>query len=119
MTTLDSHYRGDTFVYGFTLGGGWVGADFTGGIKFTLRASKVTSSVTTDDDAIDQASVADGEIVLSGANGTITFQADRTTSWPTGRLYWDLQGVIDGSPDSVYTIDAGQIAILHDVTRST
>lgn len=119
MTTLDPHRRGDTFVYRFSLGNGWVGADFTGGVKFTLRSSIPNSGTTTDDDAIEQASVAAGEIVFSGATGVITIPASRTTSWPAASLHWDLQGVISGTPDVVYTIDDGAIRIKADVTRST
>jgi len=118
MTTLDPHRRGDTFVYGFTLGNGWVGSDFTGGVKFTLRSSPAPSATTTDDDAVDQASVANGEIVFSGAAGTITIPASRTNEWPAASLHWDLQGVISGSPDVVHTIDDGAIRIKADVTRS-
>lgn len=119
MTTLDPHRRGDTFEYSFTLGNGWVGADFTGGVKFTLRSAQVASSVVTDTDAIDQASVATGEIVFSGATATVTIPASRTTSWPAKQLYWDLQGVISGATPRVYTVDDGVIAIRPDITRST
>lgn len=119
MTTLDPHRRGDTFVRTFTLSSGWTGATFTGGVKWTLRQQHVESSVTTDADAIDQASVATGEIAFVGAVGTITIPASRTTSWPTGSLYWDLQGVVSGATPIVYTIDDGRIPVRPDVTRST
>jgi preprotein translocase subunit SecF len=118
VTTLEGHRRGDTFVYSFALGNGWIGSDFTGGVKFTLRDELVEASVTTDDDAVDQASVATGEITFVGATGTITIAASRTTAWPTGRLHWDMQGVISGSPAIVYTIDSGTLPIEPDVTRS-
>lgn len=118
MTTLDSHIRGDTFTYSFSLASPWTGATFSGGVKFTLRTSMPASSVTDDNDAVDQASTTDGEIVFSGADGTITIPASRTTSWPARKLLWDLQGVVSGSPDTVYTIDSGYILILGDITRS-
>ncbi len=118
MTNLDPHRRGDTFVYTFRLGGGWVGSDFTGGVKWTLRSALVDSSVTSDDDAVYQASVATGELAFSGAIGTLTIPASDTSLWPASKLYWDLQGVISGSPDTVYTIDDGRISITYDVTRS-
>jgi hypothetical protein len=123
MTTsgiaLDAHVRGDTFIYATTLGNGWVAADFTGGLKFTLRTAFPASSVVTDVDAVDQASVAGGEIVASGANLTITIPASRTTEWARGRYLWDLQGVVSGTPNRVYTVAYGTIVILGDVTRST
>lgn len=119
MTTLDPHRRGDTFEYSFRLGNGWVGSDFTGGVKFTLRTSPPDSNITTDDDAVDQASVSGGEIVFSGAAGTITIPASRTTEWPAASLFWDLQGVISGTPNVVHTIDDGAIRIKADITRST
>jgi hypothetical protein len=118
MTVLASHRRGDTFSYTITLGDGWVGADFTGGMKFTLRERVPDSSVTTDDDAMDQATSGGGEITGSGATVTIVIPASRTTSWKAKQLYWDLQGVVSGSPDEVYTIDYGTIPILPDITRS-
>lgn len=118
---LTPHTRGDTFVYSTTLGNDWVAADFTGGIKFTLRTSLPASSVTTDADSgvVAQVSVAGGGIVASGADLTITIHESVTTAWPVGRLYWDLQGVVTGSPNRVYTVAAGTILIQSDVTRST
>lgn len=71
-----------------------------------------------DSDAMEQASVANGEIVFSGAVGTITIPASRTTLWRTGRIHWDLQGVITGATNVVHTIDDGTISIRADVTRS-
>lgn len=118
MTSLAAHYRGDTFSYSFTLGNGWVGSDFTGGVKFTLRRTEASSSTVTDSDAVDQASVATGEITFSGATGTIVIPASRTNAWPAKRLLWDLQGVVDLATDRVETIDSGDILIKADVTRS-
>jgi hypothetical protein len=117
-TVLDPFRRGNTFVAAFTLGGGWEGSDFTGSVKWTLRQHIPDSSITTDDDAVHQASVANGQIVFVGAVGTVTIPASATTTWVTGRLYWDLQGVIDGSPDVVYTIDDGTLFVTSDITRS-
>jgi hypothetical protein len=125
MTTtgvqLPSHTRGDTFSYSTAIGNGWVAADFTGGIKFTLRRRHPASSVTSDADAdvLAQASIANGQIVASGANLTITIPASVTTNWPAGTAYFDLQGVVSGTPNRVYTIASGVITILPDVTRST
>jgi hypothetical protein len=118
MTTLADHRRGDTFVRTFTLASPWTGATFTGGVKWTLRAETPASSVVTDADAAAQASVAAGEIAFVGAVGTITIAASVTTTWPTGSLLWDLQGVVAGTPSVVYTIDEGRILIRPDVTRS-
>jgi hypothetical protein len=117
--TLAPHVRGDTFIYSTALGNGWVAADFSGGIRFTLRSRYPASSVTTDADAVDQATLAAGDIVASGANLTITIPAARTTLWAAGRLYFDLQGVVAGATPRVYTIASGVITILPDVTRST
>lgn len=119
MTDLRLHVRGDTFRYSFTLGNGWVGTDFTGGLKFTLRTTLPASSVVSDSDAVDQASVAAGEILMSGASGTVTIPASRAYDWPTGTLVWDLQGTVTAVPDNiVYTIDRGSIRVVGDVTRS-
>lgn len=118
-TNLRPHRRGDTFEYSFTLGNGWVGSDFSGGVKWTLREYPPDTSVTTDTDAAEQASVAGGQITFFGAVGTIRIAAARTTTWPTGTLYWDLQGVISGAEARVYTIDDGRLSVLPDITRST
>lgn len=118
-TKLEVQKRGDTFDREFTLGNGWVGADFDG-VKFTLRTEIPPSSTVTDSDAVDQASVATGEITFVGNVGTIVIPASRTTAWPGNKkLFWDLQGVIDASEDLVYTVDDGTIVIDGDVTRST
>lgn len=118
-TKLAPHRRGDTFQRTFTLGNDWLGSDFTGGVKFTLRASKPASSVVADTDAIDQASVSGGEISFAGAVGSITIPAARTTAWPTGELYFDIQGVVALPVPLVYTIDFGTLLVTHDITRST
>jgi hypothetical protein len=117
-TPLDPHTRGDTFDYDFTIGAGWVFADFTGGLKWTLRKRPPSSSTTSDTDAIDQATTTGGEITGSGTAGTVLIPASRTTAWDTGTLYWDLQGIVSGSPNRVYTLDSGTIRILADITRS-
>jgi hypothetical protein len=118
---LPPHVRGDTFPYSTALDGGWVASDFTGGMKFTLRRRYPASSVVTDVDAdvVDQATTTSGEVVGSGASVAVTIPASRTTGWPAGKLYWDLQAIITGSPNRVYTIASGVITILPDVTRST
>lgn len=118
-TPLDPHYRGDTFDYDFTIGSGWVFADFTGGLKFTLRTRAPSSSTTADTDAVDQATSSGGEITGSGTAGNVLIPASRTTAWPAGgKLYWDLQGIVTGSPNRVYTLDSGTIVILSDITRT-
>lgn len=116
MTTLPDFRRGDTFEYSFTLTNSWVGSDFTGGFVFTLRESYPASSVTTDADAVYQASVASGEIVFVGAVGTITITDANTATWPAKKLYWDIQGKVTGGPK--HTPDSGEIKILPDITRS-
>lgn len=117
-TTLDPQIRGDDFRYDFTLGNGWVGADFTGGVKFTLRDGIPASTVVSDDDAVDQATTDDGDLTITGTAGSIVIPGERTTAWQAKRLQWDLQGTITGTPDRVYTIDRGEILIVGDVTRS-
>lgn len=118
VTVLDPHRRGDTFRRTFQLGNDWVGSDFTGGVKFTLRTAIPASSVTDDTGAIYQASVAGGEISITGANGVIVIAAEDTHEWPAENLHFDLQGTITGTPNVVHTIDQGTIRILGDVTRS-
>lgn len=119
MTTkLPDQKRGATFRYTFTLGNSWTGATFTGGVKFTLREQIPASTVHDDADAVDQGSVATGEITFVGAVGTIVFPASRTTSWPAKKLFWDLQGVISGAEPDVKKVDSGTILIDGDVTRS-
>lgn len=120
MTVLTQHYRGDTFRRTFTLGGGWVGADFTGGVIFTLRTRQPLSTITDDLDAgvVDQASVAGGEITFASGVATVIIPATRTTDWPFGRLFFDVQGKVSGSPATVYTLDAGTIVIVADITRT-
>lgn len=115
---LDPHCRGDTFSRNFTLSGDWLGTDFTGGVKFTLRTEIPASSVVTDEDAIDQASVEGGEITFDEGVGTVLIPASRTTAWPLGRLMWDLQGTVSGSPARVYTIASGVLVVVGDVTRA-
>jgi hypothetical protein len=115
---LTPHRRGDPFVYSTELENGWVAVDFTGGMKFTLRRWSVGSEVVTDDDAVDQASIATGEIVVSGTSVTITIPSERTNTWPCKELLWDLQGVVSGATPRAHTIAAGTINILPDVTRS-
>jgi hypothetical protein len=121
MTTLASVYRGDTFIKSFTLGNSWTGAMFTGGVKFTMRRRPASEAVTSDTDALVTVSTTGGEIefdVGDDALGTITIPASTTNSWPVGSYYWDLQGVVTGSPNRVYTVDAGEIRVLSDVTRA-
>lgn len=119
-TQLPDQYRGDVFEYSFTLGGGWTGSAFTGGLKFTLRESVPASTVTDDTGALAQASVAGGEITFDGSDtiGTITIASSVTNTWPASKLYWDLQGVVTGSPSTTYTLDIGTILVLSDITRS-
>jgi hypothetical protein len=118
VTALAPHYRGDTFDYDFTLGAGWVFADFTGGLKFTLRTRAPSSSTTSDADAVDQATSGGGGITGSGTSGNVLIPASRTTAWPSGRLYFDLQGIVSGTPNRVYTLDSGTITIVADITRA-
>lgn len=118
MTTLDRQMRGDEFRYSFVLGNSWTASMFSGGVKWTLREEIPASSVVTDTDAVHQASVAGGEITFSDTtHGTILIPGAITTSWPKGRLYWDLQGVVTVGA-RVLTIDSGDILIAGDVTRS-
>lgn len=121
-TRLPPHIRGDTFEYSFTLGNDYTGASFTGGVKMTFRREIPGAGVFDDDDAIDQASTATGEITFDAETdtiGTVVIPASRATLWPTVRLVYDVQGVITGSPDDdVRTIDIGTVMVVGDVTRS-
>lgn len=117
ITNLAPHRRGDTFIYTGTLGGGWQFSDFTGGMLFTLRTSPASSDVLDDTGAIYQASTAGGQIVGGGTSVTITIADSETVGWPAKRIWWDLQGIVT-SPRRVVTIDAGQVLIAADITRS-
>lgn len=118
MTTLDPHYRGSEFRYSFTLGNGWEGEMFTGGVKFTLRTAYPLSIVTDDNDAVEVASTETGEITFNGDAGTIVISAARTHMWPAQKLVWDLRGFITGPPARAFVIDAGHIVIRPNVGRS-
>jgi hypothetical protein len=116
-TELEPHVRGDFFQYSFALGNDWLGVYFDD-VKFTLRRKAPSSFRRSDNDTVDQASVDSGEITFDvdeNENGTIEIISKRTRTWPTGLLYWDLQGSVG---PRVYTIDRGTIKILFDVTRS-
>jgi hypothetical protein len=120
---LPPHRRGDTFEYSFTLGNSWQGGDFAR-VLWTLRTSIPAPTVLDDTDAVDTAGTDTGEITFVGAVGTILIPASRTKTWATGQLYWDLQGVIDGPTQRVFTIDPpdggqGTIHIYGDITRRT
>ncbi len=116
-TALDPQLRGDPFVYTATLGNGWVFSDFSGGIKFTLRTEIPESTVTTDTDAVDQATTDEGDVTGGGTTVTISIPSERTDAWPKGRLHWDMQGLITGATPAKRTIDRGTILIIGDVTR--
>jgi hypothetical protein len=119
--TLAPHVRGDTFVYSTTLEGGWTAEQFTGGLRFTLRKLIPKSSVVDDSDAnvVAKASIVTGEIVATGVDVTVTIPASVAHGWPATLLFWDLQGVVNGVPNRVYTIAFGEISILADITRSS
>jgi hypothetical protein len=113
MTSLKM-VRSDTFVKVFTLGNGWVGSDFTGGIKFTIRDRVPEVDVVDDTGAI--LSVDESYMSFVGAVGTLTIPASMTNI-QTGRLYWDIQGTVTGSPNYVKTIDSGTMSVSGDITR--
>lgn len=118
-TVLEPHFRGDTFRYGFTLGNNWDGSMLTGGVVFTLRRRLPKNGFDdSDEDVVDQASIAGGEILFAGADGFITIPASRARRWPAVELVWDLQGIVAGSPNQVFTVDRGTIEIAADVTLS-
>lgn len=121
MTTLLPHRRGDTFVYSTTLVGGWTVEQFTGGLRFTLRKKHPPSTVIDDTDADVVASVTttDGSITGSGVNVMVTIPAAVAKLWPSMVLVWDLQGIINATPNHrVETIDDGDIYIQPDVSRT-
>jgi hypothetical protein len=112
--------RGDTLARPFALENDWVVADFTGGIWFTVRAQPPALNELDDANAIGQVSVAGGGIVFSTTTeGVVTIAASVTNGWEPGNKYWDLQGVITGPPQRVYTLARGRIAIVGDITRRT
>lgn len=134
MTVLASHRRGDTFGTAqvprrFTLTTPLTGATFTGGVRWTLR-SKIPGSSSGGDGFVAQASSEEGEgdgaITFTGEGteldpciGSMTFPASSTAEWPARDLFWDLEGIITGTPpaeDEVITLDSGEIPILPDVT---
>jgi hypothetical protein len=119
-TVLDPFVRGDTFRYEFDLGNDWLGVDFSGGVKFTLRKRLPATTITSDTDAsvVDQATTDANEITFNGEVGTVIIPASRTQNWPAPKkLYWDIQGVV-ASTGFRKTIDGGTIEIESDVTRS-
>ncbi len=122
MTTLDPHRRGDTFSRSVPLAEGWEWEEFTGGVKFTLRSTIPPSDEETDTAAVDQATDDAGEITFNETTRMITvvIPASRSNSWERGKLYWDLEvRVTDAPHDRVYTLDAGDILIQADFTRSS
>lgn len=100
-------------MYSFSLTGGWAFENFVGGIKMTFRTSLPSGD--SDADALYQASTDGGQIEGEGEEVAIRIPAEVTNSWPTGVILWDVQGA---TIDSVYTIDAGTIRIVPDITRS-
>lgn len=126
MTTVDVQLerqrRGTEFRYSSSLATGWTAGMFNGGIKFTVRKRIPPSSVVGDydPDVVAQVSVADGGIVFSSdTDFTVTIPGRITTRWPLATLYWDMQGVINASPENrVLDIAAGTVDVDGDVTRS-
>jgi hypothetical protein len=119
-TALDPQRRGTEFKYTFTLGNSWTSSMFTGGLIFTLRTRIPASSVLDDTDAgvVAQASVAGGGITFSSTTvGTVLIPGATTKLWPTGRLFWDLQGIVTIGA-RVLDVDAGTILIVGDITRT-
>lgn len=117
MTTLAELHRGDPLIVPLTLEAGFEAEDFDE-LWFTVRRRPPPTSTVTDADALAQVTLTGGGIVFSSATaGTITILSAVTTTWPTGRLYWDLQArkVDDGEP---YTLDSGVLPIVADITRS-
>lgn len=118
-TLLAPLRRGDTFRRSFTIGNGWTSSQFET-LKFSVRETPAIEGVDDDDDLIGQATVAGGGIVFStGTAGVVTIAASVTTTWPTGRVYWDLQATVAGPPQRVYTVDSGFFQVKRDVTRET
>jgi hypothetical protein len=116
---LDPHVRGDTFEYSTTLLDGWTAETFTGGLRFTLRTRYPESSVADDTGAVASVTTTTGEIVAAGTAVAVTIPASATKLWPAKKLVWDLQGIVTGSPNKVYTIAMGDIVIDPDVSRTT
>lgn len=114
--TLDAQLRGDPFSYSSSLAGGWAQSMFQG-FWFTLRDGIPPSTTVDDADAVDQATSAASEITFqTTTNFTVDIPEDRTTTWPLGRLYWDLVGV--DLAGKRHTLARGDIPIVGDITRS-
>jgi hypothetical protein len=110
--------RGDTFRRPITLESPWVLADFTGGIRCTVKAS-----LEDDDPGAGQVSLtatADGSITFATTTeGTVRFNPSVTETWEPGRRYnWDVQGIVTGSPNDVFTLARGTFRVQADATRT-
>jgi hypothetical protein len=120
---LGTCMRGDGFRMTFTLENDWLGVNFDE-MKFTVRKRIPPSSVTsdTDSDVLAQVTKTGGGITfdpLDDTQGAAAVLSDVTTAWPGGaRVYWDLQGQVNGDPKSPYTIGRGTFTVAGDVTRS-
>jgi hypothetical protein len=103
-------FRGDDFAITFELGGTWLGTDFEE-VLFTVRAKVPESTVVDDDDAL-------GQVVPTfvGNVGTAAFTGAMSTSWPSGKLHWDVQGKYDGGKRK--TLQSGTFTLQGDITRS-
>src|SRR5512145_1593015 len=111
MTPTALHaIRGDTFRYSFRLSEGWSPAMFAA-LAFTVRDSIPPSNVHDDLGALAQATLENGGIAIDGDVATITIHPAQTTVWPLARLYWDVQGIVVGSPPAVYTLDFGTLLV--------
>ncbi len=116
-TRLEDHYRGTDFTYYFSLGNEWLGSMFDE-LKFTIRRRIPASNVLNDTNIVGQASLSREQIVFdidNGALGTVFIPASKNRSWPLGIFPWDFKAKVG---DSIYTVDAGTVEIVGDLTRS-
>lgn len=120
MTTLgvrfDPHVRGTTFDYSTTMGNGFTAEMFQGGIRCTLRTRYPASSVVSDADAVAHGDIDSGNVIAAGTALRIRFLDSKL--WPTGVIYWDVEGAVNVDGTDVRCIASGSVEILPDVTRS-
>lgn len=115
---LSAHVRGDVFILDFTLGGGWLMAQFDE-LWFTVRLGYGATAATNDTSAIHQETLTGGGITSTGTNtGRVRINASETHTWEPGTYNFDLQGRVQGDSEQIYTISLGKLPVIADVTRS-
>lgn len=117
---LDPQVRGDEFSYtSGTIANSWVQSMFTGGVRMTFWEGDFPKSANVgDSSAIDQATTAAGDLTFPTTSTIkVLIPGARTTRWPSGKLVFDVQGVVTIGA-RVLTLCRGEVLILGDATRS-